>query len=462
IINGSPYALVERVYAPWTDMADKMRANKIPLFSLESRRPLKDFDIIGFSLGYELTFTNVLEMLDLAGIPVFARERDDRDPIVIAGGTSCLNPEPMSDFIDLFVLGDGEEAIAELLQLFREWKKEHFNRKTLFRKAAAIPGIYVSSLYNLAYDKDGLFKSITPASSEAKPIICRRIVTSLGAPVVKPVVPYVEAVHDRGALEIQRGCSRGCRFCQASVIYRPVRERTHDEVVKAVGDLMRNCGYNEISLVSLSSSDYSGIEGLVKELVRRYGRDHLSLQLPSLRIDNFSVQLMDALSTGRKTGLTFAPEAGSERLRQVINKPIADSEILETASAAFSRGWNGLKLYFMLGLPTETTDDVDAALHLIEAIRGAGAQGRRPQIRVSFSTFVPKPHTPFQWVAQESESILGQKQERLSRELTRKGIRLSWSDPKSSLLEAALSRGDRRLGKVIYKAWKDGAVFDAW
>ena len=464
LINAQADVLAERVYAPWPDMEAVMRKQGIPLFSLESKRPLKDFDVIGFSLGYELTYTNVLNMLHLAGIPVFAAERDGAYPLVIAGGCCTLNPEPMADFIDLFVIGEGEEVVPELLDCLREGKISGATKEGLLRRLAAIPGIYVPGLYQVQYDASGLFKEITPTAAEASPRIERRIVSKLPPPPTHPVVPYLETVHDRGAIEIQRGCSRGCRFCQAGIFYRPVRERSQEEVLWAVGELITNCGYSEASLVSLSSSDYPHIDELVASLFHRYQADNLILSLPSLRIDSFSVKLLDSLATHKRTGLTFAPEAGSERLRQVINKNTSDDTILETAAEAFARGWNGLKLYFMLGLPTETTADIEAIIKLVNRLSLPGRQtkGRRPQIRISLSTFVPKPHTPFQWVAQESEQQLSAKHELLKQGLRRKEVRLSWQDPEVSLLEAALSRGDRRLGRVIYHAWQKGSVFDGW
>ncbi len=464
LLNSQPDVLAERVYAPWVDMAAAMQARGIPLFSLESKHLLKDFDIIGFSLGYELTYTNVLNMLQLAQIPVLAVERDDSYPVIIAGGSCALNPEPMADFIDIFVIGDGEEVLLELVESFRNWNEtgKAASKKELFRQVAAIPGIYVPSLYQVEYQADGLLKSITPTIAEAKPSIQRRIVTKLPPPVTNPVVPYIEAIHDRGAIEIQRGCSRGCRFCQAGIIYRPVRERPKEEVLQAAGELISNCGYDEVSLVSLSTSDYAGIDELVTSLAQRY--PNLALSLPSLRIGSFSVRLMGSLPARSKTGLTFAPEAGSERLRSIINKNLPEDELLETAAIAFDRGWTSLKLYFMLGLPTETNDDVEDIIQLVNKIRSLGRKisGRTPQLRVSASTFVPKPHTPFQWVAQEDEPQLNAKHELLKQGVRRQGTKLSWPDPKLSLLEAALSRGDRRLGKVIYRAWKLGSIFDAW
>jgi len=463
LLNNQPDVLAERVYAPWSDMEAVMKKAGIPLLSLESKHRLKDFDIIGFSLGYELTYTNVLNMLHLAQIPVLTSERDDSHPIVIAGGSCVLNPEPMADFIDFFVIGEGEEVLLELVDCWRDWKRQGKGapKKQLFHQVATIPGIYVPSLYQVEYQADGLLKSITPTVPQASPTIQRRIVTKLPPPVTKPVVPYIEVVQDRGAIEIQRGCSRGCRFCQAGIIYRPVRERPQPEVLQAVGELITNCGYNEVSLVSLSTSDYPGIDELVTSLSHHY--PNLTLSLPSLHIDSFSARLMNCLPSHKKTGLTFAPEAGSERLRRIINKNTSEDEILKTA-VAFDRGYINLKLYFMLGLPTETIDDIEDIIQLAGKIRSLGekAKGKKPQIRVSLSTFVPKPHTPFQWVAQEGEEQLKSKQELLKPGLRRKGIRLSWQEPKLSRLEAALSRGDRRLGKVIYGAWKLGCTFDAW
>jgi len=462
ILNRPPDVLAERVYAPWVDMEAALRAAGIPLLSLESKRPLKDFDVVGFSLDYELTYTNVLNILDLGRIPILAAERDDSHPIVIAGGSCCLNPEPMADFIDFFVIGDGEEALVELLDTFREWKQSRATRKELLKKAAAIPGVYVPAFYKAEYGPDGMFQSISPTESEAKPIIQRRIADKLPPPATRPIVPYIEVVHDRGAVEIQRGCTHGCRFCQAGILYRPLRQRPQAEIIQAVGELIANCGYDEVSLVSLSTSDYPKIEELVASLTRQY--KDLSLSLPSLRLDSFSLKLMESLPSRRKTGLTFAPEAGSERLRRVVNKGTTEDKILETVAAAFAHGWRSLKLYFMLGLPTETMEDIEEIVQLVAKIRaaGRGTKGGMPQVRISLSTFIPKPHTPFQWVAQDSADNLNAKHEVLKTGLRRKGSHLSWRDPGVSLLEAALSRGDRRLGRVIYAAWKSGSIFDAW
>ena len=460
LLNSQPDVLAERVYTPWVDMEAALRQRGIPLASLETRHPLKDFDIVGFSLGYELTYTNVLNMLDMAQVPVFASERNDSHPLIIAGGSCALNPEPLADFIDVFVIGDGEEVLLEFLDAYREHRDK--GKKQLLRRLAGIPGVYVPSLYKVEYQAYGIPKSITPVVPEAEPLIRRRIVEKLPFPPTRPVVPYLEVIHDRGAIEIQRGCSRGCRFCQAGMLYRPVRERPQEEVLQAVGELIANCGYDEVSLVSLNTTDYSGIDELVKKLSQGYPR--LALSLPSLRLDKLSVRLVGSLPTRSRTGLTFAPEAGSERLRRAINKNLTEENLLETAATAFERGWTSLKLYFMVGLPTETPEDIESIAHLVEKVRATGkrASGKKPMIRVSLSTFVPKPHTPFQWTAQESETGLNAKHEILKQGLHHKGTKLSWQDPEISLLEATLSRGDRQMGRVIYRAWELGCKFDAW
>jgi radical SAM family uncharacterized protein len=462
LLNAQPDVLAERVFPPWVDMAKEMKANGIPLFSLETKHPLKEFDIIGFSLGHELTYTNVLEMLALSQIPVLAAERNDSYPLVIAGGTCVVNPEPMADFFDFFVIGDGEEVLLELLQVFRTWKAQRTAKNQLLQQVAAIQGIYVPSLYNVAYHPDGRLKSFTPTVPEAKPTIQRRIVNQLPPPVTKPLVPYIEVVHDRGAVEIQRGCTRGCRFCQAGIIYRPMRLRPQGYIEKAVEEILNNCGYDEVSLVSLSSGDYPDIDQLVSKLSRRF--DNLALSLPSLHISSFSLALMEALSPRKKMGLTFAPEAGNERMRRVINKHLTEQEILRTFAEVFQKGWLSIKLYFMVGLPTETKEDIEAIVQLVDKIRSLAKKntGKTPQIRINASTFVPKAHTPFQWFTQNSEEELAAKHDILISGLQRRGTRLSWGNPKVSLLEAAISRGDRRLGKVIHRAWQMGAVFDAW
>jgi radical SAM family uncharacterized protein len=461
IINDQPDVLAERVYAPWVDMEALLRQHNIPLFGLETRHPLKDFDVIGFSLGYELTYTNVLNMLDLAKVPLFSEQRNNSYPLIVAGGSCTLNPEPMADFVDLFVIGEAEEVMLKLLDVFRTLRG---NKKKLLAEAANLPGVYVPDLYEVSYNKDGTLAGMSPKTTEVKLPIERQIIDKLPPPITDPVVPHVRVVHDRGAVEIQRGCSRGCRFCQAGMIYRPVRELPEKQVIDSVAALVSNCGYSEISLVSLSTGDYRGISGLIGQLSRKYCRDNLILSLPSLRIDKSSIELIESLPHHRKTTLTFAPEAGTERLRQVINKNISEEAMFSTFAAAFEKGWFNLKLYFMVGLPTETMDDVQGIVDFVAKTSQLGRKlrNRAPGLRVSVATFVPKPHTPCQWLAQNTDDELTPKHTLLKQGFRRLGVHLSWQDTKTSQLEAVLSRGDRRLGKAIHRAWELGNRFDAW
>jgi len=464
LVNRRDDALADRAFAPWPDMEAELRARGLPLSGLESGRPLAQFDIIGFSLQYELNYTNLLNMLDLAGLPLHSRQRTDAHPLVIAGGTGALNPEVLADFVDLFVLGDGEETLPDLLDLYRQarWDRSRPGREgklAFLRAAAQLEGTYVPEFYRVSYTADGRVEGVEPTLPEAPARPRRRFVRVLPPPPVRPLVPYLDVVHDRAAIEVQRGCTRGCRFCQAGIIYRPVRERPLGEVLEAVEELLANTGYEELSLVSLSTSDYGEIQPLLTELARRY--PDLNVSLPSLRIDSFSVGLAQAIQR-RKSSFTFAPEAGSQRLRDVINKGVTEENLLAATAAAFSQGWNSIKLYFMIGLPTETMEDVEGIADLAEKVRAQGRQLRGPRAHVgaSVATFIPKPHTPFQWVGQETEDTLGPKQARLRQRLRK--VDLSWNDPETSRLEAILARGDRRLGSALHRAWQLGARFDAW
>ncbi len=459
----------ERVFAPWTDFEEVMRENNIPLFALESRDAVKDFDIVGFTMQYEMSYTNVLNMLDLAGLPLKSKDRPDLSPLVVAGGPCVCNPEPIADFIDLFFLGEGEEVDLELIDLYKEFKKKGGSKADFLKEAAKIEGVYVPSLYDIDYNEDGTIKSVT-ATEGAPKTIKKRIIKDMDKVFYpdKFVVPFIEIVHDRAVQEVFRGCIRGCRFCQAGFIYRPVREKSVDTVNRQAKCLCENTGYDEISLSSLSTSDYSGIEPLLNNLLEWTDEKHISLALPSLRIDNFSDELLEKIKHIRKNGLTFAPEAGTQRLRDVINKNVTEEEIISTCKTAFEGGYTAVKLYFMLGLPTETDEDLKGIADLGQKIVDLyyalpnKPKGKSVNVSISVSTFVPKPFTPFQFEPQITAEEMRRRQEYLKSCIKTKKISLSYHDSSTSFLEGAFARGDRRLGAVIEKAHQMGCKFDSW
>ncbi|MCC7362784.1 MAG: TIGR03960 family B12-binding radical SAM protein [Dehalococcoidia bacterium] len=462
LLNRRDDVLCERAFAPWEDMEAELRREGVALWSLENRRPLRDFDVVGFTFQYELTYTNVLNMLDLGGIPAWSRERGESDPLVIAGGSGAFNPEPMSPFIDAFFIGEGEDAISELADRVREWKRAGTPRAERLRSLLSMPGVYVPSFYEARWDAAGHFAGLEPLVPEAPRVIHRRIVEQLPPPLVKPIVPFLQTVHDRAAVEIQRGCTQGCRFCQAGMIYRPTRERTPDEVAEAARQLMANTGYDELSLLSLSTTDHSEIVPMVQKLTGTY--PDLKVSIPSTRVDSFSVEVANAVAAGKKHTLTLAPEAGSQRLRLAINKLVTDDDLLGAAENAFERGWTGIKMYFMVGLPTETHEDVAGIVEMGKKVKAIGKKhvGGRARVRVSTSNLVPKAHTPFQWARQETAEELDPKHRMLREECRAAGIEFSWNDPADSFLEAVLSRGDRKVADAIHAAWRRGAKFDAW
>jgi len=463
-VNQRPDALAERAYAPWLDMEAAMRSNQIPLYTLESKHALSDFDIIGFTLPYETLYTNALNILDLSSVPLFSHERDNSHPLVIAGGHACFNPEPMHAFIDAFAIGEGEEVIHDIIHVHQVWKSSGKHRKDLLLELGNIPGVYVPSLFVPHYLEDGTLSHIERSIPNAVLPIIKRIVGKLPPPPTQFIVPNIEVIHDRISVEIMRGCTRGCRFCHAGSISRPIRERSVIEVVDAAESAIRSTGFQEFSLMSLSSSDYTHILELVSAIGERFGKDRLIISLPSLRIDTVSVELMDRLSDRRGTGFTLAPEAATERMRRIINKFIPDEQIIETAKAAYSHGWTTIKLYFMIGHPSETIEDVEAIARLCNMILTEGRRliGGRAKVHVSVGTFVPKPHTPFQWVSCDTPLQIESKQNILKQKLRDRNIKLTWTAIEDTLLEAWLSRGDRHLSAVIYTAWKNGAKFDAW
>jgi radical SAM family uncharacterized protein len=464
IINARSDALAERAYSPWIDMEMAMRKARIPLYSLESHHPLSTFDIIGFTLPYETLYTNYLNALDLATIPIRSADRNEANPLVIAGGHATFNPEPIYSFVDAVVIGEGEEVIHELIDAHQAWKQAGTSRHQLLLSLSTIPGVYVPSLYVTEYNPDGTVMQVSNLASQAVLPIQKRIVGHLPPPPTHFIVPNIETVHNRLPIEIMRGCTRGCRFCHAGMVSRPVRERSVPEIVQAIDDALNLTGFEEIGLLSLSSSDYTQISSLIQAITARYAGSHLGISLPSLRIASFSVDLMDLLKQSRHGGFTLAPEAATEQMRSLINKPLATAQLLDTARQVYSRGWTTLKLYFMIGHPAETLDDVRAIASLCKAVLAEGNQaiGHRAKLNVGVSTFIPKPHTPFQWVPCDSLEQIQAKQALLKQELRHRQIKLTWTDPQVTLLEAWLSRGDRRMADVVYQAWQNGARFDAW
>jgi radical SAM family uncharacterized protein len=479
-INQRDDALAERAYAPWVDMEAQMRETGIPLYSLESKQPLACFDIIGFSLPYETLYTSTLNVLDLAGIPIKSAERDETHPIIIAGGHSTLNPEPMHAFIDAFVIGEGEEVIHDIIDVVMSLRatggseaisssngrllRRSAPRNDLLKALAHIPGVYVPKFYEPHYLDDGTLSHIEALLDDIANPVVKRMVAKLPPPPIKFIVPNIGIVHNRVSVEIMRGCTRGCRFCHAGMITRPVRERSVQEVVDAAEAAVNATGFEELALLSLSSSDYTYVMELVNAVSERFKGRKLTISLPSLRIESVSIDLMDKLREHYSGGFTLAPEAATERMRRIINKYISDDEIIETTREIYRRGWTTIKLYFMIGHPIETMEDVQAIADLAKRVIAEGRKvaGMKVKLHVGFNTFVPKPQTPFQWVALDTRENILKKQELLRQNLRDRNIKLSWNNPEDSQLEAWLTRGDRKIADVVYTAWKNGAKFDAW
>lgn len=469
LLNKEQGVAAERVYAPWIDMEAKMRERNILLRTLETNKALSECDFVGFTLQYELSYTNILNMLDLGGVPLLSAERGEEDPFVIVGGPCVYNPEPLADFFDFAIIGEGEEIMVELMDCYKAWKKagKPGGRQGFLQEAVKLQGIYVPSFYQTEYNEDGTVAAVRPLADNVPAAVQKRVVKDLNTidfPTA-PIVPFGEIVHDRIMLEVFRGCSRGCRFCHAGMVYRPVRERKPEVLKELARKLVDNTGYNEISLVSLSTADYSCLAPLIHDLIREFKEDKVSVSLPSLRIDSFSVDIAKEVQAVRKSGLTFAPEAGSQKMRDIINKGVTEDDLMNAVGAGFASGWSSVKLYFMIGLPGETDEDVLAIADLAKKVQYkyyevTGKRGAK--VTVSASSFVPKPYTAFQWFGQNDLETLRRKQFLLKDALKVKNITFQYHDAKTGIIEAVFARGDRRVGKALLAAWQKGARFDGW
>lgn len=474
MLNQREDTYCERVYSPWVDLDKIMREENIPLFALESQDPIKNFDFLGITLQYEMCYTNILQVLDLSGIPIYAKDRTEEDPFVIGGGPCSYNPEPIADFFDFFYIGEGETVYNQLLDVYKEHKALNGTRKEFLEKVAGIEGMYVPAFYDVTYKEDGTIKAITPINPHAKEKVLKQVEMDLSNTYYpkKPIVPYIKAIQDRVVLEIQRGCIRGCRFCQAGMLYRPIRPRELDTLKELAKEMIRSTGHEEISLSSLSSSDYLELQELVYFLIEEFKQQGVNISLPSLRIDAFALDVMSKVQDIKKSSLTFAPEAGSQRLRDVINKGLTEEVILKGAMDAFISGWNKVKLYFMLGLPTETDEDIEGIAILSDKIAREyytipkDQRDGKVAITTSTSFFVPKPFTPFQWSAMSTTEEIKRKRRVLSaklrEQLNYKSIRYNWHDGDVTLLEGLFARGDRRIASSIYDAYQEGCIYDAW